>query len=226
MNKYYFIFFVLLLSCVVYAEPSFFYQKGSVVDLKIPCIDNNSLCGSGTQCNATVNYPNGTNYFVNSNMTNNIAFFNKTLPNSNITGEYSAIIYCCNGGSCSLSSFSFMINNSGNNEKPSGLIVILILIPLCLSIIFIVSGISMSYEHIALKIASYLFSLVNFFVSLWFGTVSLNKFYLFPELEDALGIWIYVYAYVFAAIVTYFIIHLIIKALNAAGELKEAELEY
>jgi hypothetical protein len=229
MNIKPFLFFVFLfiLSSFCYAEPSMFYKVNSNVDLKIPCADNNdSICGSGTICNITINYPNNTNYVNNKLMTNNNVYFNYTLSNANTSGEYQTIVYCSNGVSNGYSFFTFKLNYSGDNEQPSAFLTIILLLPLLFAIVFMIGSLTMGTDHVALKIFLFLLSLCSYFISAYFGIISLVKFYVFPELNDALALSVVVIGFILFAVVCYFVMYIFQKAVHAVAQKKKEELEY
>jgi len=104
-----FLFFLVFVA----AEPSAYYKKGDLIDLKIPCIINNSYCTNESQCNATVIYPNNTIFYNNEIMTYNKAYHNLTLSNSNKLGEYFVTIICFDNGNKGSTTFSFEITENG-----------------------------------------------------------------------------------------------------------------
>ena len=224
------LFFVLIFvifSSFCYAEATQFYKVNSNVDIKIPCVNNNNgQCNVTTACNITINYPNNTNYVNNKQMTNSGVFFNYTLSNANTSGEYQTIIYCVDGGEYGYSFFSFKLNNSGDNEQPSAILSMIILLPLLFAFIFMFGSITMGNDHIALKIFLFLLSLCSYFSSAYFGMISLIKFYIFPELNDALSLSVVIIGFVLFIALCYFIIYIFSKAAHAVAQNKKERLEY
>jgi hypothetical protein len=217
---------VVLLCSLAFADASLFYKNGEVADIKVPCINNNTYCSPTSTCNITINYPNGSSYILNQEMTNSIVYFNYTLPDTTLNGEYNTIVYCNDGSQNGYSLFSFMINNYGDNEKPSGILAVIILIPLIMAIIFLMGGISLGVEHTAIKIFLLLLSMLSFFSTMYFAVINLTKFYNFVEMGDAIANSIYIIGFVTLALFCYFIIYLITKAIHAAALNKESKLNY
>ena len=137
-----------------------------------------------------------------------------TLPQD----TYSATI------ECNLSASQFRGECKFKVLEESKLIIgILILAPLILGLFLLIGAASMSDEHIALRISLFLFSVITFFVSLHFGVVALIKF---PELENLVGTTTYWMGWVFAVIVTYFIIYAFYKLVHKAAQKKKERLHY
>jgi hypothetical protein len=88
------------------------YQKGNNINLPIPCVLNDASCLPTTNCNLTVNYPDGTNLIKNVFPTNNLAFENYTIQGVNITqlGEYQVIMFC-NDNSTGIPIYGYTIDN-------------------------------------------------------------------------------------------------------------------
>lgn len=117
------IFFILTLTALSYAEPSYIFQRSTNVDIKINCIDtNNSYCTSGTKCNITIFYPKDLGVLVdNLEMSFNNAYFNYSLNESqtNVLGEYSAAV-SCQGTDNGFSTFNYLVSQSGREALTSG----------------------------------------------------------------------------------------------------------
>lgn len=138
MKKYILLIITVLLCGLVYAEPSFYYQKGTLIDLKVPCVKDGLVCSSSSTCNITITYPNSTNLVNNQPMTYNAAYFNYTIQSLNVTGEYNSIMYCKDGTDYGYSLFSFMINNLGQKPQASYFEVILSFFTIGLTVLFFV----------------------------------------------------------------------------------------
>lgn len=134
----------ILLATLIYAEPDFYFKEGTPADIKIPCVNNGQACNSSTTCNITIVYPNGTNAVSNKAMTYTPAFFNYTLSNTQIVGQYSGFTYCTYGSLSGSTRFNLKINGTGESNTGSYmlfiLLVILIIFAVVMSIIFSISG--------------------------------------------------------------------------------------
>jgi len=142
-----------MISVVNAIDPTLFYKADSMIDLKLPCYNEDSTtqieCSSAAKCNITMNYPNGSNYVKNNGMTNNLQYFNYTLPDTSTIGEYYVYVNCADNATNTYgySVFSIMINNSGKSETPYLLSIVFILIPLILAIIALAWGLSLDGEN-------------------------------------------------------------------------------
>lgn len=104
----------------------------------------------------------------------------------------------------------------------------LMLLPIILSILFIVGAATLDKEkHAALKIFLFLFSILPVFASFHLGLIGIAEFYNIPEIEEWTGYTIYYIGSIFVLLVTYFLIYLIYTVFNKAAQAKEdARLEY
>lgn len=107
------------------------------------------------------------------------------------------------------------------------IIAMIILLPLILSIIFLIGAATLDGEHHkAMKIFLYLLSVLPFFLSMHFGLVSVVKFYDFPELQDTIGSTTYWVTIVFGIIVIYFLFYLFYTIFDTMAQKKKARLKY
>lgn len=160
MKKYFLlIIFVILLSSFIYAEPSYFYKRDAVIDLKEPCVNNGQACPISATCNITVNYPNSTVMINNQQMTNQITYFNYTITDTNNIGEYVATVFCIDGTDYGYNSFIFDISDNGQKSNDYTFIIALGLVAafiLCLGFIINIGVYTIPY-----KLTSMLFSLLT-----------------------------------------------------------------
>jgi len=103
--------FVIFLISNVSATQTF--QKGEIIDLKIPCFNNRTYCAGSSSCSITVNYPNGSTMVSNQSMTNSNSYHNYTLPNSDVIGTYFCSVVCLEGACSGYSTFTFDITTTG-----------------------------------------------------------------------------------------------------------------
>ena len=117
-------------------EPSFYFEKDKIADVRMPCELNNTICSATAVCNISIYYPNSSSYVQKVAMTNNQADMNYTMENTSTLGTYRSTMWCADGIPKGLTVFTFEINNYGRNEEGTGTLLLVILIPLL--IIFIV----------------------------------------------------------------------------------------
>lgn len=106
------------------------------------------------------------------------------------------------------------------------ILAIIILLPILLGIFFIIGAVSLDQEHKALKLFLFLLTVPMFFLSMHFGLLALLKFYNFPELEEMMGTATYWVAWIFVAILSYFMLYLLYKGFHMAAQKKEEKLKY
>jgi len=101
------------------------YEEGTTVQLKIPCINNGTLCSAAATCNLTVLYPNSTTLINNSAMDNALGFFLYDLTTDETTpdGEYIGTTNCADGGVNGYSTFTYWITVNGK-ENPGAVTII------------------------------------------------------------------------------------------------------
>lgn len=106
------IIFIIFLYSSVYGQSIF--KQNNIIDLKVQCILNGTFCSGSAACNLTLNYPNNSIYINNQPMTNQISFYNYTLGDSSVLGNYPCSATCCDGIYCGTNQdCSFEITPSG-----------------------------------------------------------------------------------------------------------------
>lgn len=105
------------------------FKQGDNIDLKLQCIINGTYCSAAAFCNVTISYPNATLLINNKQMTNQISFYNYTLPSSTSLGPYLCSATCCDAGRCGTGTdCDFVITPTGGDRINSlGIFIILIL---------------------------------------------------------------------------------------------------
>lgn len=129
------IFLIMLILPIINAVPV--YQKGTIVDLKIPCSNNGTYCSPSTDCNATIISPAGVLLKNAFNMTRDTSIFNVTLneTETNTNGEYELTVCCIDGSATNCNTLTFLITPNGieNTQETAifyigGLAIVLTLI--------------------------------------------------------------------------------------------------
>jgi len=117
------LFAILLILPVISAQ--LLYQSGEEVQLKIPCINNGTLCSGTATCNLNVVYPNSSTLINRKAMTNNAGYFTYDLSTSQttITGVYHCVANCTDGSHHGYSTFEYEVTVNGN-ESPEGTTII------------------------------------------------------------------------------------------------------
>jgi hypothetical protein len=230
MNKkilfiaYFFIILLFLSSFVIASD--FYFKKNTFINIKINCFKDGANCNSSVNCNLTSIYPNNSIFINNQHMSYNVAYYSYDIPSTNVTGEYLNSMVCSNGLKSTYTLFSFDINNKGNNEQPSFMNAITILIPLVLGIIFIFATFGLGEDHPMLKVLLLLFSMLTFFMSISIAIITIGYYNTFDSLIDTLGLWIYVYGVIYFLVIIYFVLYAISKLMNMFAKEKDQKLNY
>ena len=117
----------LIVIPMICATPT--YKQNTVLDLKVPCINNGTSCSSSALCNTTIINPEGNLIVNNQEMSRNLSTFNYTLTPTQtfILGQYEFLVTCTDGTDSAASDLTFKITPSGFMENSFFLIVIVIL---------------------------------------------------------------------------------------------------
>jgi hypothetical protein len=113
--------FLLLVLCVflisittAIAEDNLVFKKGDIIDLKIPCVKENTKCGESATCVITILYPNSSIAIENGDMNNlGNGYFNYTLSQTNIIGQYQSTVFCAESEFKGSETFVFWITPTG-----------------------------------------------------------------------------------------------------------------
>jgi len=117
------LFVLLLILPVVSAQ--LLYQSEEAIQLKIPCINNGTLCSDAATCDITIVYPNSSTLINMDSMTNNAGQFTYDLTTSqtSTTGIYHCTMNCTDGSIKGTSTFEYEITTNGN-ASPEGTTII------------------------------------------------------------------------------------------------------
>ena len=112
-------------------------------------------------------------------------------------------------------------------EGGSMIVAIIILLPMLLGLFMLGGAFTLDKDHhAALRIFLYLMSTVTFWVSMHFGLLSLIQFFRFEALEDMVSTTVFWSAWIWGAVVTYFLIYLIYLIFKGLSEQEDAEMRY
>ncbi len=136
-------------------------------------------------------------------------------------GIYIGVINCTQGVNEFIGECKFSV------EGDVDMIGFIFFIPLILGFFLLFGGVMMSgEEHPVLKWFLFLVSFPMFIVSLHFATISLVKFFDFPEMQVAIADFVYWSTVMWGVLVTYFIIYGIVVMVRQAAQDKEERLKY
>lgn len=171
LKNIYFMLVILLVGLPLLSATQV-YKQYDTVDLKVQCIANGTFCSSGSYCNITVTYPNGSMFVNNQKMTNQTSFYNYTIQNSNILGDYSCMAVCCDGILCATdnSECPFKITPTGD-ERGIGLFLILLICG------FVLFALDYFIETGYITFLSGIIFVVTGMYSMIYGVGDLSEFY-------------------------------------------------
>lgn len=118
----YLIFLFALIMVTAFAsatiEADYIYKYNTTVDIKNPCINNGTWCSASSQCNITVQYPNGSVLVNKGVMSNQNTYYNYTISDSQTLGYYPITMSCLDSGLYGVDSFYILVSKNG--EYPKG----------------------------------------------------------------------------------------------------------
>ena len=127
------LYIFLIFASVSITTASYIFEQDSLVDIKVACADElENICEETTECKITILDPSGNTLINYQNMTHNEGFYNYTLSNSSVVGQYISYVFCSLDGS-GFESFNFDITPTGKENTmatgimSSGLLIFLIL---------------------------------------------------------------------------------------------------
>jgi len=150
----------------------------------------------------------------------NLTAFNGSIYYLNFTeGKGNYAIRLCDG-----TTREVIVNyDTGGNDMVLG---ILVLSPILLAFLFMFIGYTLGEEHSILKLFFMLLSILLIFTSWHFGVIAVGELYSMPNLVNAIGDTTYWVGIVFAVIVTYFIIQMLVMLLKYINTKKQEKFEY
>jgi hypothetical protein len=178
---------------------------------------------NANHANITIYYPNGSLFVDNATMdkidTGRYSYTTKL----NETGNWLGFIEFHNTTS------TITTGSEGKHvARDNNMIIgVIILIPLIFAMLLLFGAMKMEDEdHVAFKIGMYLFSVIPFYISLWFGSIALNKFYGFAELQNAIATTTWIMAIIYTMVIAYFSIYAIMKGIHMSAQKKNERLNY
>lgn len=101
-------------------------------------------------------------------------------------------------------------------------IAAIILSPMILGFFFMLGAFILDpEEHGVLRIFFVLFALLTYYLSAWFGILTIVQYYSFDPLQDAIGKSVFIVGAVMFTIIAYFLIYAFYKATHAAAQQKQ-----
>ena len=174
---------LLILLVPFFVTATEFYKQNETVNIKIPCINNETYCSPSASCDITIFYPNNTLFVDNESMDNSGTYFNYTLTSgqTQTLGLYKQQVICTDSGVNGYSLSEFRITKEGLNNELNGLnmlggigAVIFVIV------LFIVLGFFLEKKHPVLAIPLILFGFFLIILLVQLVRISMN-----PNVEVA-----------------------------------------
>ncbi|MDI6738159.1 MAG: hypothetical protein QME12_06640 [Nanoarchaeota archaeon] len=132
MNRAWLLVLAILLLISMASAQNQYYEAGEI-NLKIPCIYNNTYCTATTACNITLLDFNEELIANNQPMTNSVAFFNYTTNLSEL-GEYQVFMACVSSAGNGFFSNRIFITRNGK-EPAEGIFKLFIYVLFIVSVL-------------------------------------------------------------------------------------------
>ena len=114
--------------------------------------------------------------------------------------------------------------------EPEGdkmVLAVMILLPMVVGLFMLIGAITLNdEEHHGLRIGLFLASLFSFFGSSYLGVQTIIKYYNFPEMQNAFTWVMYGIGGLIFFVTSYFLIYVIIVAVNSAAQKRKERLKY
>jgi len=105
-----------IISVVQVVSAEMVFKANTPIDLKVSCENNGSLCSTSAACNLTIIFQNGSVILTQQDMTNSGAYFNYTVPFSEV-GTYRATMNCFDKGLGGVSNFEYEVTPTGDTRN-------------------------------------------------------------------------------------------------------------
>lgn len=107
-------------------------------------------------------------------------------------------------------------------------LAVIIVLPVIFGFFGLIGTWFMGEHHSVLKIFMYLLSLVSVFGSFYLGQLVLAQEWVATagDLTEGMGFLTYIYGWIFATIIVYFLIYAFIKLTHRAAQKEKEKLEY
>lgn len=190
------------------------------------------LSGNATTCRVSVYNASG-DVEEEAALANDSYYYSATLNGSEVNerAQHTYSVWCANGVVGGYVQGYFLMTESGqsltainNDFLPVG---IASLLPALLAMFLLIGAITLNPEdHGALKIALFLFSMPIFYISVWYSSVAVARYYAVPELLDAIGDGTFYIGIGVFVLILYFILYFIYKAFLYTAGKKDERLNY
>ena len=160
----------MILSMVAFASAILTFEPEEPADVKLSCFSgDSSFCSATAVCNITIFAPNMSLFVNNSQMENNIQYYNTTSLTER--GEYNVVVQCIDGVTNGYTSFTFLATDIPQENQ--GIVAVGILFSIiALAFLFLMLGFKLSQSDTYFPIA-----LFFILISLLLGVYCINLGY-------------------------------------------------
>lgn len=193
----------------------YYYKQNDIVDIKVPCIQNNTQCDPLVYCNISVTNPKSDLIINNQAMNKTNVYYNYTLNDSSIVGQYYAVVTCGDGVNNGFGSITFEINNVGYQVPEITNIGVIVFLPMFITVLFFVfAWLLDSNKFWLIKILLMLLGFIFVFVSFGFALQLVVQYYSFNAIQDSISFTWWVYVAIFVVLMLLFLIYFVIHILD------------
>ena len=215
---------------IVEFPKNIYFKQDSPFELEFHIFNSSNYILNDTQVSCIIHVYNYTGEHMiedNLSMDDNGIDFYYEMNAIDENGIYPYIVQCNSANEAGFTSTSFIITSDGKApESNSGLMAMIVLIPLILGILSCFGAATLGTEHNLFKFVMFVFSFICVFSSLSIGITAIIHFYNFTAMEDYLTgtmQWMVIF---FGMIISYFIIYFLYTLFKALGDKKREKVNY
>jgi len=203
------------------------YQQDTDIDLKVPCLNNNTYCSQATTCNITIIDSESVVIIDNQLMQNQTAYQSYTfnVTHSANSGEYTRNIICSDNGVLGYASDTFIITPTGNafDDASSFANTIILLLMFGVTIFFLIF--SKQTVNPAIQLFFNLISYLTMTLTVGAGWVLLQNSGVQSNISPLITTLLYIVALVFIVIMYYVMMNVTKQSLALWKEKKGMGIE-
>lgn len=186
------------------------YRQDTNIDLKVPCLNNNTYCSQATTCNITIIDSESVVIVDNELMQNQTAYQNYTfnVTHSANSGEYTRNIICSDGGVSGYSSDTFIITPTGNAFDDASSFATTIILVLMFGVTIFFFLFSKQTVNPAIQLFFTLISYLTMTLTVGAGWVLLQNSGVQTNVSPLITTLLYIVAIVFIIIMYYVFINI------------------
>jgi hypothetical protein len=201
------------------------YAVGEPFVLHFKVLNSSGLDVGGFNVDCLIWIFNGSGFLIDDDTLVYDGAMRQMVYDANLTlivdkGQYSYYVECSDGLERGYVSDTFFVTQDGLPEVASGgifLSVMIVLLPLLFGFLLLKWSKDLSDEHSIFKLGMGWASLVSVFISLWLLLMSVNKFFFWDSMVDALSDVVFWFGMLFVLIILYFFLYFIKVWIESVG---------